>query len=347
MDCKRYCQQHNRQGFTLVEILVVVILLVALMAIALPILLNQRGKAREVSAKSAVNNTYKALKAEYATGELYSTAVISSVITNEPALKVTMAAVGSSPSYSQNNVEVSLVNSQTVMVNGASSNGKQVLLLASENKPNPVSRLQAVAITQNTNLIPNPSFENNITDGGANANLSGGTSTVSSSWYGGWASSGTHSMRGQMTAPGGGSNIKYNMVIPATPGTTYSCSSTVKLLGYSGTGASVSTEISFLHSGFGALQHVGGTSHSMTVGSAERLAVTNAVAPASTAYVWFTFMYIRPGGPGTGQVDAAADSVMCVASPTSPTYFDGDSAGAFWNGASNNSTSTGYVGNSW
>lgn len=50
------CREHPESGFTLIELLVVIIIIGILAAIAIPIFLNQRGKAQEGAAKTDIRN---------------------------------------------------------------------------------------------------------------------------------------------------------------------------------------------------------------------------------------------------------------------------------------------------
>jgi type IV pilus assembly protein PilA len=64
----RKAQEKREAGFTLIELLVVMIIIGILAAIAIPVFLNQRKKARETSAKADVSTIGKELAAYYVDG---------------------------------------------------------------------------------------------------------------------------------------------------------------------------------------------------------------------------------------------------------------------------------------
>jgi type IV pilus assembly protein PilA len=64
----RKAQEKRDAGFTLIELLVVMIIIGILAAIAIPVFLNQRKKARETSAKADVSTIGKEMAAYYVDG---------------------------------------------------------------------------------------------------------------------------------------------------------------------------------------------------------------------------------------------------------------------------------------
>jgi prepilin-type N-terminal cleavage/methylation domain-containing protein len=78
----RKASEENEGGFTLIELLVVMIIIGILAAIAIPVFLSQRQKARDTSTKADVSTVGKELATYY----------VEPAAT--PALTVTQAAVG-------------------------------------------------------------------------------------------------------------------------------------------------------------------------------------------------------------------------------------------------------------
>jgi len=62
----------DEKGFTLIELLVVILIIGILAAIALPAFLNQREKAQDTEAKSAVRTAQTALETFYTDHQTYS-----------------------------------------------------------------------------------------------------------------------------------------------------------------------------------------------------------------------------------------------------------------------------------
>jgi type IV pilus assembly protein PilA len=73
-------------GFTLVEILVVILIIGILAAIALPIFLNQSNKAQDTAAKTAVATAAKAMEAWNSDHASYAGATTADLVKIEPSL---------------------------------------------------------------------------------------------------------------------------------------------------------------------------------------------------------------------------------------------------------------------
>jgi type IV pilus assembly protein PilA len=73
-------------GFSLVEILVVILIIGILAAIAVPAFLNQRSKAQDAHAKTSVTTAAKAMAVWQTEHDSYAGALPADLITIEPAL---------------------------------------------------------------------------------------------------------------------------------------------------------------------------------------------------------------------------------------------------------------------
>lgn len=332
----------SRQAFTLVEILVVIIILAALALIALPSLLGQRDKAKDSQTRANITNTYKALKAEYSTGELYSTAVVTSAIANEPGINAIMVTGGSDFTYPSGKVEVSLLNSQTVVVAGKAVSGKTFLLAAKEQGSGAgltrvVETNKFLTLAPVTNLVLNPSAET----------LTGLCCSTNASLDTSWSAFGRSSVR--ITNPSGGVAVGFgsNAVgFPVVAGQQYLLSYYVKVNSVTQTdGLSNQAIICRIQ------WYNGGGANVGTAGWLYNLSVTNGgrrVGTPDTAPVGATqgMVYCFSGGAVTA-ADVSIDGMMVTGGTTTFSYVDGDSPGGIWSGTPSGSTSTGYTGTSW
>jgi len=102
---RRRLQGEQREGgFTLIELMVVVLIIAILIAIAIPTFLGARQRAQNRAAQSSLRNALTAAKTIYTDAQSYAGVNQASMLAVEPSLTYAAAAVDST---GQNNVSVS------------------------------------------------------------------------------------------------------------------------------------------------------------------------------------------------------------------------------------------------
>jgi type IV pilus assembly protein PilA len=76
----------DERGFTLIELMVVVLIIAILIAIAIPTFLGARQRAQDKAAQSSLRNELTAAKTIYTDGEDYADATVAALTNTEPSL---------------------------------------------------------------------------------------------------------------------------------------------------------------------------------------------------------------------------------------------------------------------
>jgi type IV pilus assembly protein PilA len=118
-------RREDDEGFTLIELMVVVLIIAILIAIAIPTFLGARQRAQDRAAQSNVRNAFTAEKTFYTDGQAY-TETVADMTAIEPSLTYTQNAgsLAASGNLIYLNVSTVATTNDTVTIGALSGSGK-------------------------------------------------------------------------------------------------------------------------------------------------------------------------------------------------------------------------------
>jgi type IV pilus assembly protein PilA len=111
----------DERGFTLIELMVVVLIIAILIAIAIPTFLGARQRAQDKAAQSSLRNALTAAKTIYTDNEDYTQATPASLGNTEPSLTF---VAGTADSTQPKQVSVSTPTDHQIVLAALSKSGK-------------------------------------------------------------------------------------------------------------------------------------------------------------------------------------------------------------------------------
>lgn len=313
---------HSQRGFTIVELLVVIVVISILAAITIVAYNGVQSRARAAAAQAAANGLVKLLAISYGTSSTYP-ADLSAINNGGPM----PTSDGSSYIYHPGAGYTSYCVTVTNSTSSYKITDTSTSPVAGGCPGDGVGGVPAI-----TNLAANPSAETNLsgwqTYGGTGGAVTAGQIATS-------PQTGTYAYRATWTtATASAAGIYYGTTTDAVqPSTTYNFSGYVR----PSKAQSVQANIEWYNSANSLISRAGAVTTGLTANTWTRLSVSG---PSPAGTTWARITFYAPSGWNVGDT-FDADGMMLTQGSTLYNYADGNSPNWIWSNATNNSTSTG------
>ncbi len=315
----------RKQGFTIVELLIVIVVIAILAAVTIVAYNGIQDRAKNAAAQSAVSQASKKLMAYAAlNSDQYPTSLSQADIQNsDNSLQYTGGGASYCVTATSQNVSYFQTNTQSATKGSCNGHGKD-----------------GIAAITNYFINPKPNSTNLTTvwDGG-------NTGTTNNNVAASWSESGRANrivFPSTITASHGGPTINIGTPYLSSAGQKFTIAFSIRLVAGSANIAAMSIDRNSSSVGSLTIHATGGTVGSMVTGQTYRVYATFTADSAAAETSNNLRFYVNIGNKSSSATIEFADLDMYPGDYQSTRkWASGDSSGWVWNGGVNNSTSTG------